>query len=252
MNDNLKLNFSVVLVQPQTAGNIGAIARLCKNFNVKKLVLIDPQADHLSDSSLARAMHSQEYLQRAIVYSTFKQLRQEYELLIATSAKAGNNYHITRQPAYPWDVAKVFSNNEEMAFVFGREDKGLFNVELDLCDFLVHIPLTGEHIVLNLSHAVGIILYEIWRSIYLDHIKPKNQEIIAEVKSRAVLFEKFDSIIDSLQYETYRKPIIKQAFRFLINRSFIRPVEVHSFIGVFNHILRTIKNGTDANETKGH
>lgn len=252
MKDELKLNFSIVLVQPQTAGNIGAIARVCKNFSVNKLVLVNPEANHLSDEAMARAMHSHEYLEEAVIFQSMKKLRNQYQILIATSAKSGRNYHISRQPSYPWELSQSLFNKEEVAFVFGREDKGLFNHELQLCDFLVTIPLTGQHIVLNLSHAVALIIYECWRSLYIEQNQLSNEEMIAESKARNVLFSTFDEIVESLQYETYRKPIIKQAFKFLINRSFVRPEETHSFIGVFNRILRALNTGSDKNETKEH
>jgi TrmH family RNA methyltransferase len=231
-----------VILEPKIAGNIGAIARICNNFNVNNLVLVAPQVDHLSDESKARAKHSIDYLTSAIVLSSFEEMREKYDFLIGTSAKAGSSYNVLRQPISPWHLSKNISLSEgNFGVVFGREDKGLTNEELRLCDFLVTIPVPGEHKVLNISHAVGIIAYEIWKSsLELEiHLDEKQSSTL---KEREVLFEKFSQIIENLSYEEYRKPVVSHTFRNIVNRSFTNKEEIHALIGIFRRISNQLSN----------
>src|SRR3990167_5273384 len=83
----IPLNYmiSVVLVEPETAGNIGAVARLMKNFDFRDLVLIHPQCDHLSAEALDRATHAKDILRRAQVEKDISCL-EAFDYVIATTA----------------------------------------------------------------------------------------------------------------------------------------------------------------------
>ncbi|MHA1465033.1 MAG: TrmH family RNA methyltransferase, partial [Candidatus Heimdallarchaeaceae archaeon] len=70
MNKEIKgVNCSIILIEPKVEGNIGAIARVCNNFNATELVLISPQVDYLSEKEKNRARHSKHYLENARVFS---------------------------------------------------------------------------------------------------------------------------------------------------------------------------------------
>lgn len=234
-------NYSVILMEPKTEGNIGAIARICNNFLIKNLILISPQVDYLSETTRIRAKHSEHYLENAKVFKSINEVREKFNILIGTSAKAGQKYSVRRQPVYPWDLKELKKISDgEIGIVFGREDRGLSNEELLICDFLIHIPVPGEHKVLNLSHAVSIVLYELWKNV--SEIEEK---ILKKSRSnhieRKLLFEIFEQLINSLDYEEYRKPIVMHTFRTVINRSYTSTEEIHGLIGVFKTILQRIE-----------
>ena len=231
-----EINYDIILLEPRIAGNIGAIARICNNFNVSNLVLVSPQVDHLSGESRARAKHSDSYLSDAVILPSFEKMRERYDFLIGTSAKAGSTYNVLRQPISPWHLSMNIGLEEgKFGIVFGREDKGLTNEELRMCDFLVTIPIPGKHKILNISHAAGIIAYEIWKASLELETQISDKEI-STYKEREILFEQFSKITNSLSYEEYRKPIVQHTFRNIVNRSFVNKEEIHALIGIFRII----------------
>jgi len=236
MEKKSKLNLDVILVEPKIGGNIGAIARLCHNFNVNKLVLISPQIDHNCDEARQRAKHSIHYLENAEIYDTLEKIRNNYSVIVGTSAKAGRTYNVRRQPVYPWELEEMFSVKEgKIALVFGREDRGLSNEELLSCDFLVSIPVPSDFKVMNLSHAVAVVLYEIWKLLFKIESK-LTKEKSSSTLERDILVDIFKEIIEILPYEEHRKPIVSHSFTTVINRSFPTSEEIHSLIGVFKTI----------------
>ncbi|MCG3222056.1 MAG: TrmJ/YjtD family RNA methyltransferase [Candidatus Heimdallarchaeota archaeon] len=244
LEKKIEINYDVIILEPKIAGNIGAIARICNNFDVNNLVIVSPQVDHLSDEAKARAKHSGNYLTNAKVLSSIDEIREDYDFLIGTSAKAGSSYNVLRQPIFPWHLSKnIILNEGNFGIVFGREDKGLTNEELRMCDFLVMIPVPGKHKVLNISHAVGIIVYEIWKASLELELQIAEKQT-STYKEREVLFDKFTQITDILPYEEYRKPVIQHTFRNIVNRSFTNKEEIHALIGIF----RTISNQLSTQE----
>ncbi len=241
------INYDVILIEPKIEGNIGAVARLCNNFSVRRLILVSPQVDHLSAETKNRAKHSIDYLENVIIYNSLKEIRDEYSVLIGTSAKAGKTYNVLRQPVYPWNLQEITIPREcKLGVVFGREDRGLSNEEIGLCDFLVTIPTPGQHKVMNISHAVAIILYEFWKRS--TNVEATDSEAISSsYKEKEILFDIFNEITDSLNYEDYRKPIVQHTFRTVINRSFTSKEEIHSMIGIFKTLSQKIleKNNSD-------
>lgn len=243
MNEKIKgVNCSVILMEPKVEGNIGAIARVCNNFNVKDLILVSPQVDHLSVEAKNRARHSKHYLEKAIIVESLQELSDKFTTLIGTSAKAGKNYNIYRQPAFSWEWTKEnFLLSGNIGVVFGREDRGLSNDEIAMCDYLVNIPLPGKQKVLNISHAVVIILYEIWKRTY--RIEEKSEkEVVSIAKEREMLFSLFESLVENIEYEDYRKPNVIHAFRSIVNRSFASKEEIHALIGMFKSFLELSEN----------
>ena len=242
-------NISVILIEPKKAGNIGLIARLCNNFGVKELILVGIKKPiHLSSESRMYAMHSQDYLFKAKVFNNMSELREAYPILIATSARASSSFSVLRQPSFPWELKQLKETKDtSIGVVFGREDSGLTNKELQQCDFLLNIPLPGEHKVLNITHAVAIILYEFWK--ILSQIEGQLiQHTISTLRQREVLFSLFEDIVSALPYHEYKKPIIIKSFRKVVNRSLPSSDEIDSLIGIFKRI---IKNCVDQNASKG-
>lgn len=236
MRSKSKMKLDVILVEPKVGGNIGAVARLCHNFEVNKLVLISPQIDYNCDEARQRAKHSIHYLEKAEIYDNLENLRNSYSTIVGTSAKAGRTYNVRRQPVYPWELEEMLSATEgKIGLVFGREDRGLSNEELLSCDFLVSIPVPSKFKVMNLSHAVAVVLYEIWKS--LNKIESRlTKEKSSSTLERDVLFNIFNELVEILPYEEYRKPIVSHSFTTVINRSFPTSEEVHSLIGIFKTI----------------
>ena len=148
---------SVTLVEPNYPVNVGHAARLVKNFGVKKLYLVKPKVD-ISVAAIY-ASHASDVLDRAIV-TTFEKVREENELLVATTAvRASKKSNVIRRTIGPDQLHALLSSSRASSLVFGRDTTGLANEEIRMCDVTTTIDTTQAYRTLNLGHAVAIVLY---------------------------------------------------------------------------------------------
>jgi len=150
----------VVLVNTSHPGNIGGAARAMKNMGVTDLYLVDPK-EYPSGKAYARSASANDVLENATVVSTLDEALVDCGLVIGASA---------RERGIPWPMLeprtcgeKVIqeASEHDIALVFGREDSGLSNEELQLCTYHVHIPSNPECSSLNLAAAVQVVCYEV-------------------------------------------------------------------------------------------
>ena len=148
---------SVTMVEPRGPVNVGHVARLAQNFGVRKLYLVNPKAD-LSVASVY-ASHASEVLDRAVV-TTFQKVREENELLVATTAvRASKKSNIIRRMMNPDRLHDVLSSASTSSLVFGRDTTGLTNEEIGMCDVTTTIDTGQQYRSLNIGHAAAITLY---------------------------------------------------------------------------------------------
>ncbi|MBI4441099.1 TrmJ/YjtD family RNA methyltransferase [Candidatus Woesearchaeota archaeon] len=179
----------IILLEPKEPGNIGAIARVMKNFGFSSLVLVNPQCDYRSVTARNRAKHAQDVLAGAKIVPAVGR----YHTLIGTTGRLGTDYNLSRSPLAPKQVA-LLSLPRKAGLLFGREGIGLTNKEIMRCDFLVSIPASPEYPVLNVSHAVAIVLYELCNvKKSTDHILPAHRE--EKMRALRVMTELIDQMI---------------------------------------------------------
>ncbi len=148
---------SVTLVEPRGPVNVGHVARLVQNFGVEKLYLVEPKVD-LSVAAVY-ASHAADVLDRAVVTS-FRKVREENELLVATTAvRASKKSNVIRRTAGPDRLNGLLSSSGSSSLVFGRDTTGLTNREIEACDVTVTIDTAPGYRALNIGHAAAIILY---------------------------------------------------------------------------------------------
>jgi TrmH family RNA methyltransferase len=155
----------VVLLRPEVAGNVGAVARLMKNFELNDLVLVVPKADPWCAEARQRATHGEPILESARIVAGIDQALAGCVASVAFSSLAGGV--VRRGMAGPPQtvMAELLSLTPAgpIAFVFGPEPSGLSTAEVSRCDRLISIPASPEYPSLNLSHAVAIALAEVYR-----------------------------------------------------------------------------------------
>jgi tRNA/rRNA methyltransferase/tRNA (cytidine32/uridine32-2'-O)-methyltransferase len=156
-------NIHIVLVETSHAGNIGATARAMKNMGLSRLILVNP-VEYLNAHTIARASGASEILTQAKRVNSLAQALEGMGLVYGASARL-------RKARWPQAHAKEFAQDflahasvQPVALVFGREDSGLTNEELDQCHKLVHIPSNPAFSSLNLSQAVQVLSYEIFQA----------------------------------------------------------------------------------------
>ena len=250
------VDFSIILVQPEHAGNIGSIARIMENFNFKNLVCFNPIENVnkiLSHETYGFAMHGKDILLNAKIInienqedhiSEFKKYLKNFGLVIATTAKGKRYTNIKRIAIFPDDlIIPVSEKPLKIAILFGKESRGLTNEEISLADIFIRIPTSNEYPTLNLSHACGIILYELFKKINIINLgRGENPVLLADKADRLILYEFVKKLIKKLKIRTYKEENVFFAFKNVFERAIISKKELSLIVGFFSKIDSIIKN----------
>jgi len=155
----------VVLVRPENDGNIGAVARVMANFGVSDLRVVGREG--WSEEARNRAKHAQWVLEGANTFDSIGDAASDCSLVVGTSGmRESGAKTVFRHFLHPEDLpSRVRDMDSRVALVFGPEGNGLLNEELNMCDLLVSVPTWEGYPILNLSHAVAIILYEWYKAV---------------------------------------------------------------------------------------
>lgn len=154
-------DIDIVLISPLYEGNVGFAARVMKNFGFSRLVLVDPCP--LQDEAKARASHAQDILADAET-CTIEDVFARSNIVIATTGTVSKSVCTSmRMPFYsPKELReRIKKADGRISILFGRENWGLNNDEVRKSDMICTIPTSPEYPILNLSHAVGVVCYEL-------------------------------------------------------------------------------------------
>lgn len=225
----------IILIEPETPGNIGAVARVMANFNFNKLVLINPKCNHLDHEARNRAKHAQNILENALVCDE-SQLK-KFDYLIATTARTGTDYNIPRSPLTPKELAEKLKEGttKKTGLIIGRESTGLYNDEIERCDFCVTIPASKKYPTLNISHAVSILLYEIYqvaeKENSISHITPIGRAEKEQINKM------FNTLFDKLEWQTKeKKQTQKLLWKKIIGKSLLTKREAFGVMGLLRKL----------------
>jgi len=157
-------NVRVVLVGVQESGNVGMAARAMKNFGLRELYLVAPEADPLAEEARKFAVGAKDVLESARTVDTLDEALADVHFVAATTARARYGYPgklFTAREAAPVLRGRAEAG-ERVALVFGRERSGLTNEELDRAHYVIRIPTAPDFKSLNLAQAVLILAYELF------------------------------------------------------------------------------------------
>jgi TrmH family RNA methyltransferase len=225
----VRLTIRVVLVEPESAGNIGAVARSMRNFDLSELWIVNQKAP-LTMEARAFAMHGYDVLTRAKKVKTLRQALKGLDLVVGTSSVAAEGTsNLSRVPMTPLELAhRVWQYKGNVGILFGRESSGLSNQEVEVCDFMVTIPASRHYNVLNLASAASIIFYEIFRSRARRSGPPLASEL-----AKARLQSQFNQLVKESGIQKHKRKLVQRCLRNIVSRSFITRREASLLIGVF-------------------
>ena len=242
-SDNLLNSVKVVLVGTTHPGNIGATARAMKNMGILDLALVEPK-EFPSDVATFRSKAAKDILEKASIHTSLEEAISECELVVGTSARGRTVPWPVLNPREAAEEMHKSSLNGKVAIVFGREDRGLTNEELGLCNFHVHIPSDPEYSSLNLSQAVQILAYEIRLSYLQDrHVNKEYWDVeLANNEQTERLINHMDELMQEVDFydvENPRKLLVR--VRRFFKRSKIDVMEANIFRGLFATIQKKLK-----------
>ncbi len=227
----------VVLVQPEYEINIGMAARAAKNFAVTDLALVKP-ACRVGFEAIKYAKHSEEVLDNAGTFSSLDQAVKGFDLVVGTTGVV-KRFTGSLKHCLSIHQAVPLVRGKRVALVFGPEGTGLKESELARCDVVIHIPAERAHPVLNLSHAVAVVLYGLFYSGKKAGLYKK-----ADSHNAEYLLGLFEDIVDKLGEKTVpklRNPAkAKTAFRRVLGRCRLADAEVQTLFTVFSRVRKLL------------
>ena len=198
-------NISFILHKPQLSENIGACARALKNFNFKKLVVINPKPVFPNDKIVATSVGAKEVIKNTKVYQTLEPAIKKVDYLIATTSRFRNKNikHINLN-----DLKKI-DFNKKIAFLFGSEASELSNNEISYANCTMLISTNPDFKSLNLSHSL-IIVAQVVSSI----IRLKKSKYVMSKKIKTASKKDIQSMVNlcvkHLEDRNFFKPLEKK------------------------------------------
>ena len=254
----------IVLIDTRHPGNIGATARAMKNMGLKHLYLVDPKL-YPDPQAKARAASAEDILDNAVVCDTLSQAIDECVLVVGSSA---------RERRIPWplfearvaaervieeakSLARLTSeSNAPIAILFGREDRGLTNEELQRCNYHMTIPTCPVYSSLNLASAVQVFSYELRMAAH--SFEQDSKSALWDVPPAAAddlerYYQHLKEVLSKIEFIDVKAPRqVMVRFRRLYNR--IRPdqMELAMLRGMLTQIEKKIsssKTGSQSTDT---
>ena len=148
-----------MLIRPREASNVGAVARVMSNFGVRNAILVAPRCDSSSIDARQNATGSGAVtLATMRVVRSFQEFSAENHVLVAVTTK------VPAAPAQILTLGDVCAKlqSEPVSLVFGPEETGLSDADLQHCTHVVRMPVADGAANLNLSHAVAIVLSRVF------------------------------------------------------------------------------------------
>ena len=214
-------NISFILHQPQLSENIGACARAIKNFNFKKLVIVNPKPIFPNDKILATSVGAKDVINHSKIYETLESAVKKVDYVIATSARFRNKNikHIKLNDLNKIDFTK------KVAFLFGSEASGLSNNEISFANYTMQIPTNIDFKSLNLSHSVIIIAHTVASIIKLKDLKYSKSNKIS-LASKKDIQAMTNLCIEKLEDRNFFKPPEKRSIMLENLRSIFYKMEL--------------------------
>ena len=241
----------IILVGTSHPGNIGSAARAMKTMGVTKLYLVEPQCA-ITKESYALASGAGELLENAVI-TNLKTAILNCELVVGVSARTRSislPIYEPRAASNKW-IKQIKKTKAHIALVFGREDSGLSNEELYLCNQQVCIPSMPAFSSLNLAAAVQVLCYEA-RQAFLAQSDANQTDCMNVDTSRLVKTQSMEYFYNQLQnimeqvefFKHTNAEKIMTKLRSLYARAEIKEDELNILQGILTKIQQKLTSNT--------
>ncbi|MEZ5572710.1 MAG: tRNA (cytosine(32)/uridine(32)-2'-O)-methyltransferase TrmJ [Halioglobus sp.] len=242
-------NIRIVLVNTTHPGNIGGVARAMKNMGLQRLYLVAPR-DYPNEQAVWRAASAVDVLDDACTVPTLEDAIGDCQFVVGTSA---------RERRIPWplldarDCAQriaVASSTDQVAVLFGREDRGLTNDELKLCNLHLNIPTSDDYSSLNLAMAVQIVAYEL-RMLLAPALAPADEQSqwdapFASVQNMERFYAHLEETLVDIEFLDPAAPRQLMArLRRLYSRVRLDEMELNILRGILTETQKWVERGRD-------
>jgi tRNA/rRNA methyltransferase len=239
-------NIRIILVETAGARNLGSVARVMKNFGLSELWLVNPQCDRSTDEAIHMAVHASEILDNAKIVDSLPEALVGCQRAIATAGRIdkGEMKVTTPTKGLSW-LSQVVTS----AIVFGAEDRGLSNIEIQYCQQVMRIPVNPDYPSLNLAQAVGICCYQLqllWDNsqcyenltsqIAQDLIKSAPIDLATREDIEAC-YQHLETVLLKIGYVYPHTAVHRlRKFRHIFDRANLNPSEVAMLRGILRQV----------------
>lgn len=232
---NLK-GLKIILVEPAGALNIGSVARVLKNMGLSQLIVVNPHCDPLGEEARRMAVHGVDVLEKMQQVATLPDALVGCQRAIATTARSRSLPIRLESPkiALPW----LLTENLTTALIFGPEDRGLSNEELNYAQRFVGIPANPDYPSLNLAQAVAICAYELYQAaLSASDTSPSPSVESASLDALEGYYHHLEEILLKIGYlYPHTAHARMQKFRQLYNRTLLTSEEVAMLRGILSQM----------------
>lgn len=218
--------FKIILVGTEYPMNLGYCARVLANFGYQEMHIVKPKAK-VGKTAIMYAKHGRALLENARTYANLEEAVKDCKFVVGTTGVLKRGKKTLRNPLnLEQFIERTRKREGRFAVLFGREGIGLTSDEISRCDLLVSIPADRRYPVLNLSHALAIVLYGVSRTREYGLIKH------AKSREKEELIKTFSEITDFFRPQLRNPEKIKVAFRRVVGRALVSEVEAAGLLCV--------------------
>jgi len=231
-----KSNISFILNRPQLSENIGACARAMKNFDFKKLILINPKPIFPNDKILATSVGAKDIIIQSKNFNSLDKAISKIDIVIATSARFRNKNikHINLEEL------KKINFKKKIGFLFGSEASGLSNNEISYANYTLQVPTNPNFKSLNLSHSLIIIAQYVSSILKLKSVpfKKSNKVKFASKKELQSMFNLCIKNLDEINFfrPKEKRPKMIENLRNIFYKMELSDKETRILSGVFGSL----------------
>ena len=250
----------IVMVNTTLPANIGSALRAMKTMGLIKLVLVAPKTYPHPDID-ALAAGATDLIDQIQIVATLEDAIKDCHLVFGTSARSRTIPWplLDARPAAQKSMQAVMQNQQEIAVVFGREDRGLTNEELALANYHVTIPVNTDYGVLNVAQAIQVICYEM-RIATLELIEKTTDtaavmpvtdsedmhwdEPLVTHEQMEQFYPHFEKMLADIEFLDPKNPrLLPLRLRRLFGRIQLDKMEYHLLRGIFTRV-QALNKGT--------
>jgi tRNA/rRNA methyltransferase len=229
------MTVSIILVRPQHAGNMGAVARAMKNMGLGQLRLVAPQENPTDLRAIKMAMGGRDLLEGAQTFLTLVDAIADLDLVVGTSRRFGQDRQqfIKVRDFAVW--SQGLPENHRVGILFGTEVTGLTNEEMAHCQKVITIPTSSEDASLNLAQAVLVVAYELFMAGGGEEFTPPSGEeaAAAGVGDFENMIADWQVLLGEAGFLDQQNPDhLMRILRQLFNRARLSDKEVRIFRGI--------------------
>jgi tRNA/rRNA methyltransferase len=229
-------NIRIILVRPQGAANTGAVARVMKNMGLRDLVLVRPRFRGRFWAK-TMAVHASDVLEASRTCETLAEAVADCGLIAGTTCRQGPYRATEHTPRSAAAELLCSARRNKVALVFGPEDHGLSNKDIQLCQLVVTIPSHASYPSLNLASAVGICCYELFVAGSEAAQPGAEAPVLATSANTERMYEHLQDSFLSIGFLLRDNPEhIMYAFRSMLGRARLEDRDVRILLGLARQI----------------